>query len=147
MPKKSSKQQRQEVRLSFAPDISDAPIVCTLVRKYDIDFNIINAQIGPRREGHLTLELLGLRENIDLGIAYLKEKGIKIYGLNNQICFHEELCMHCGMCTSVCKVDALYVDTKTRLTTFVQDKCVSCGLCTKVCPVNAMQMEEQQKIM
>ncbi len=145
MTTNSSKQLHQEVRLSFAPDISGEPIVCKLVRDYDIFFNILNAQIGPRKEGYLTLELIGLPESIEKGIKYLKSHGIKISALNNHICFDESLCMHCGMCTSVCKVEALYVENSTRLTIFDQDKCVACGLCTKICPVNAMHMDELYK--
>ncbi len=137
----------KEVRLTFAPDISNEPVVCQLVRDYDIFFNILKAQIGPRKEGNLTLELIGAAQDIERGIAYLKERGVKVVGLNQKISFHEELCMHCGMCTSVCKVDALYVDKNSRLTQFVLDRCISCGLCTKVCPVGAMQKDEEYKTM
>ncbi len=137
--------ERKEVRLSFAPDISNEPLVCHLVRDYNVLFNILNAQIGARKEGHLTLELLGKIEDIENAVDYLKECGIKVLGFSHEVCFHEELCMHCGMCTSMCKFDAIFVDKTTRLTTFDKEKCTACGQCTKVCPVHAMQRHEQQK--
>ncbi len=143
----STQEQHKEVRLSFAPDISNEPLVCQLVRDYDLIFNILKAQIGPRKEGSMTLELMGSHENIERGIAYLKNCGVKVLGLKHEVCFHDELCMHCGMCTSMCKTNALFVDSATRLTNFVPELCVACGLCTKVCPVNAMQRKEEQHIL
>ncbi len=145
MTNQTPTQERKEVRLLFAPDISGEPVVCNLVRNYDTLFNILSGQIGPRKEGHLTLELLGSSENINRSIAYLKECGVKVLGFSNKVTFNQENCMHCGMCTAMCKVEALYVDVNTRLTNFVSEKCIACGLCTKICPVNAMQMDEQQK--
>ncbi len=147
MTKKSTTQltERKEVILGFAPDISNEPLVCKLVSEYGLLFNILKAQIGPRKEGSLTLELIGASTDIEKGIAYLKDCGVKVLGLKHEVCFQEELCMHCGMCTAMCKVNALFVDPKTRLTNFVPDLCIACGLCTKVCPVNAMQRKEEQK--
>ncbi len=139
--------QRQEVRLSFAPDISNEPLVCRLVQDYKLEFNILEARISPRKEGHLVLELLGTQDSIKKGIAYLKEYGVRVLGVSHDTARQEELCMHCGMCTAVCSVRALHVDVDTRLVRFERDKCTSCGLCTKVCPVFAMRRDVQQMIL
>ncbi len=138
---------RQEVRLSFAPDISNEPLVCRLVQDYNLELNILEAQISPRKEGRLVLELLGAKDDINNGIAYLKQYGVRVLGVSHDTERQEELCMHCGMCTAVCSVRALSVDAETRLVCFDVEKCTSCGLCTKVCPVFAMRRDVQQMIL
>ncbi len=135
---------RQEVRLTFSPDTSGDPLVCQLVSKYNLTFNILKAQISPRKEGSLTLELIGSKANIHQGIEHLKSLGVKVLGVLHQIARTDELCMHCGMCTSLCPVDALIVDIQSREVLFNAESCTACGLCTKVCPVNAMHGEMSQ---
>ena len=63
---------RQEVQLSFPPDVSGEPLVCHLVRDYALIFNILKAQISPRKEGQLTLELIRTPDNLPLRLDYLK---------------------------------------------------------------------------
>ncbi len=138
---------RQEVRLSFTADISNSPIVCLLVTKYNLVFNILKAQISPRKEGKLTLELIGEKSNIQAGIAYLKEQGVKVLGVDQKVCRDENLCIHCGFCTALCPTTALRVNTKTRLVDFTPAECISCGLCTKTCPLHAMQKDVQEILM
>ncbi len=48
--------------LRFPGDVVHKPIVCTLVRDYDLTFNILNATVFPRKEGILVLELYGSRK-------------------------------------------------------------------------------------
>ena len=50
------------IHLRFPSGISTEPVVCNLVRLFDLDFNITTAQISARREGFLILELLGSAE-------------------------------------------------------------------------------------
>ncbi len=138
---------RQEVKLSFTADISNSPIVCLLVTKYNLVFNILKAQISPRKEGRLTLELIGNKEDIQNGIAYLKNEGVKVLGVAQKVCRDEELCIHCGFCTALCPTTALQVNTTSRLVEFNVNECVSCGLCTKTCPLHAMQKDVQEILM
>ncbi len=142
-----STSHRQEVRLSFTADISNSPIVCQLVTKYNLVFNILKAQISSRKEGKMTLELMGDKSNINDAIAYLKEEGVKVLGVAQKVCRDDALCIHCGFCTALCPTTALKVNTTTRLVDFTVQECVSCGLCTKTCPVNAMQKEVQEVLM
>ena len=135
---------RKEVHLTFAPDITDEPLVCILVRNYDVLFNISKAQISPRKEGQLTLELIGTPDSIGQGIAYLKDRGVQVTGLSHEVHRMEDLCMHCGMCTAMCPTDALTVDKNSRMVLFTQDNCTACGVCTRICPVKAMTRDVQQ---
>lgn len=135
---------RKDVQLSFHADISGEPLVCHLVREYGLTFNILKAQITPRKEGHLTLELMGEPQRLQEGIAYLRERGVNVTGMANEVRKDDALCMHCGMCTALCPTGALQVAADTRLVLFSRENCTACGLCVRICPVNAMLMDMRQ---
>jgi len=69
---------RKKVVIRYAADNVDQPIICQLVKKHDLEFNILKAQILPRREGVIVVELSGTKENFDQGIHFLKERGLKV---------------------------------------------------------------------
>lgn len=133
-----------EVQLTFPPEISNDPLVCHLVRDFNLTFNILQARITPRKEGHLTLKLMGAAEGIQQGIAYLKKEGVKVTGVAQHVARVEALCMHCGMCTALCAAKALHVDVRTREVLFDEDQCNACGLCVRICPVKAMVLKVEQ---
>lgn len=135
------KEYRKIIILSFPSEKTGKPIVCNLVRLFDLTFNILKAQIPPRREGLMTLELWGSEENFKKGVAYLKDQGIAITDVEQKISRDEELCMQCGMCTAVCPADALHMQYPERIVGFAKSKCTACGLCARVCPVEAMILE------
>ncbi len=126
--------------LSFPPDTSNNPVVCDLALQHDICFNILKAQITPRREGQMTLELKGTEEALRHGLDSLREIGVKVTPISRRISRDEESCIHCGMCTALCPTDALSLDRETRLVTFDSERCSACGICTTVCPVRAMDV-------
>lgn len=138
---------RKDVHLSFPPDIADQPLVCHLVREYDLTFNIRKASITPRKEGHLTLELHGTLAHILEGVAYLKRCGVKVTGVAQQVRRDAALCMHCGMCVALCASRALYIDVHSREVCFDEKQCTACGQCARVCPVRAMSMDVRQDVL
>jgi ferredoxin len=138
-----NKDYRKIVCLSFPADITKRPVVCNLSRLYDLCFNILKAQIDPRQEGHMTLEISGLEADYHRGIQYLKEFGVKVSSAARQINRDDQSCMHCGLCTAMCTTKALRVDLETRQVMFFPEECSACGLCTRVCPVRAMTEERE----
>ncbi len=135
-----TKPYSKNVHLSFPTDISGQPLVCNLTRLFDLDFNILKAQITPRRKGYLTLELVGSEENCNNAIAYLREHEVEVTPTAQRIHRDEDSCMHCGLCTAICTTDALYVDPESRKVVFERERCTACGFCTRVCPVACMDM-------
>jgi len=129
---------RKIIYLSFPPEACGRPVVCNLALLFNLSFNILKADISPRHEGSLTLELTGREENFHKGLSYLKENGVKITPASQKVSRDEDLCMHCGVCTSLCRTKALSVDLETRQVLFDVEKCSACGMCTRVCPVRAM---------
>ncbi len=129
------------VSLRFPPESSDQPMMYHLARHFDLTFNILQANINPRREGHMILELAGTREHYRQGVTYLEEQGIRVTPVANEIFRDEESCMHCGLCTALCPSKALHLNLETRMVDFDQEKCTACNRCVTVCPVHAMVMK------
>lgn len=132
---------RKIIYLSFPPEASGRPVVCNLAMLFNLSFNILKADISPRHEGTLTLEITGREENYRKGLSYLKENGVKITPASQKVTRDEDACMHCGLCTSLCRTKALSVDLASRKVVFDVEKCSACGMCTRVCPVRAMVVD------
>lgn len=141
MSAQPQKPYRKNVHLTFPPEISGNPLVCNLTRLFDLTFNILKAQITPRKEGYITLELMGDEANCTKAMEYLREHDVVVTPVAQRISRDEEGCMHCGMCTAICPTSALRMNLENRTVTFELDRCTACGLCTRVCPVAAMHVE------
>ena len=132
---------RKIVFLTFPPDMSGKPIVSNLVRLFDLDFNILKADINPRQQGTMTLEITGRQDSFQEGVNYLKENGLRITPVAQKIFRDEDKCIHCGMCTAVCPTESLSVSRDDMLVEFDVDRCSACSMCTRVCPVGAMTVD------
>jgi len=124
--------------LRFPKGIVNEPIVVNLVRNFDLTFNILKATIYPRKEGLMVMELSGHRKNYNKGIQYLKELGIKVESIGQDIRRDDELCFQCGACTAVCPTGALNIKRPEMEVIFDRDKCSACELCIAACPARAM---------
>jgi ferredoxin len=131
---------KKRIILRFKRNTIDKPIVYKLVKDYDLIFNILRANILPRAESMMVMEIEGTDENFNKGIEYLRGLNIDIEPIEQDINRDEEKCVHCGVCTSVCAPDALHIERKTMRVDFDYEKCVACELCVRVCPVKAMNV-------
>ena len=93
--------------LRFPKEIVDQPIICHLVRQFDVEFNILKATILPQHEGVMILELRGHRENIKKGLNYLKGLDVKAESIATSIHRDDGKCFQCGACTGICPTGAL----------------------------------------
>jgi len=124
--------------LRFSKEIVDKPIITNLVRNYDLTFNILKAQIYPRKEGIVVLELQGNRQDFEKGIQYLKDVGVLIESVAQGIRRDDEQCYQCGACTAVCPTGALHIKRPEMEVLFESERCSACELCVKTCPARAM---------
>ncbi len=124
--------------LRFSKEIVDQPIITNLVRDYNLSFNILKAQIFPRKEGMLVLELRGDESDFDRGIKYLGECGVEVEPVGQGIRRDDEKCYQCGSCTAVCPTGALHIKRPEMQVLFEAERCSACELCVKTCPVRAM---------
>jgi len=130
----------KRIVLHFPKRMVDRPIVCRLVKDYDLEFNILKASITPEKEGLMVLELSGEQEEYDRGIKYLTKSGVEIQSLSQDVIRNEERCTHCGACITICPTGAFELDPITRWVNFHDEKCLACGLCIKACPPRAMEV-------
>ncbi len=128
----------KNVLLIFERKIMYKPIIYRLARDFDIIFNVLEAKILPKLEGRIILELHGTESSIEKSIDYLTSEGVQVQTLVDKIIRDNERCVHCGACTSVCRVDALSINRTTMEVDFDHDRCVACGMCKIACPVSAM---------
>lgn len=126
--------------LQFSKTEVGKPIVCSLATDYNLTFNILKATILPRKEGIMVLELSGNRKDFNRGVRYLKEQGIQVTPVGQDINRNKNKCTHCGACTAVCPTGALSVKRPEMSVIFNHKKCSVCGLCVSACPTRAMEI-------
>lgn len=132
---------KKRIILRFKKDTIDKPIVYKLVKDYNLVFNILRANISPKAESLMVMELEGTEANFKKGMKYLKSLNIDTEPMERDINRDENKCVHCGVCTSVCAPGALYIkDRRSMSIEFDYKRCVACELCVRVCPVKAMSV-------
>jgi ferredoxin len=132
--------------LRFPKETCDLPIIYQLVKRFDIEFNILKADILPQREGIMIIELKGLRENVQDGLAFLKTLDVKVERLAGKVYRDETRCFQCGACTGICPVGALSLDRPSMAVVFDPEKCTGCSLCVTACPVRAMTVSFEESV-
>jgi len=130
----------RRIVLRFPPLVTGQPVTYKLAREYDLVFNILKATVSPGQEGQMMLDLTGEKANYDRGMKYLKEIGVEVQPLSQDVIRDESRCTHCGACVAICPAQAFTVDPETRKVLFNDERCVLCGLCVKACPPRAMNI-------
>lgn len=128
----------KRIVLRFGTDISVKPIVYRLVKDYDLVVNIVKADVNPQKEGTMILEVTG--DQSENGLNYLRDLGVSVQDLKQELVRNEEKCVMCGVCTGICPTGALYMERPSMEVFFDGDQCVFCKLCIKVCPMKAMEV-------
>ena len=135
------------VSLRFPKKVVNEPVVVNLVKDFDLSFNILKATIYPRKEGFMVLELNGHRKDYQQGVRYLKELGIKVESVGQDIRRDEEKCFQCGACTAVCPTGALHIKRPEMEVIFNKDKCSACELCVVTCLGQAMEVKFNKSLL
>ncbi len=140
--------------IRFPKETSSDPMIYQLVKKYDIEFNILKADILPQREGVMILELKGTKDRVKNALDYLRSYNVQVERLAAAINRDDERCFQCGACTGICPVGALAIKRPEMEVIFDPEKCTGCSLCVPICPVRAMEVspvssafaEESEKV-
>ena len=135
------------ISLRFPKKVVNEPTVVNLVKKYDLTFNILKATVYPRKEGLMVLELSGHKQNYLNGIRYLKDLGIKVKSIGNNIRRDDEKCFQCGACTAVCPTGALHIKRPEMEVLFDIERCSACELCVAACPARAMEVNFDRSVL
>ncbi len=131
---------KRKLVLSFPEKIVTKPITYKLVKEFNLEFNILRAEITPDMEGKMLIELRGDKNQIDQAIKYLSRTGVPVQEAEKDIIIDRNQCVDCGVCTSICITQALSLDTKNSKLKFNKDKCILCELCLDCCPVSAIKV-------
>ncbi len=131
----------KKVVLHFPKRLIDRPIIYRLVKDYDLEFNILKASVSPEQEGLLVLELKGTPAEYDRGIQFLRDTGVQIQSLSQDVTRNEARCTNCGACLTICPTGAFELEPVSRLVAFDNEKCIACGVCIKACPPRAMAVK------
>jgi ferredoxin len=133
-------QVSHKIVLHFPPAATDQPVIYRLSRDYGLVFNILRASITPEEEGLMVLELSGEEDDYRRAAEYLKEMGIRLQPLVQDIRKNDDRCTDCGACVGVCPTEALVLERPSMKVLFNPDECVVCGECVPTCPVRAMEL-------
>jgi ferredoxin len=131
----------KRIVLTFPEKIVTKPITYKLVKDYDLQFNILRAEITADIEGKALIEIKGSKEQVEAGLKYLEKEGVTIQDASKDIIIDKEKCVNCGVCPSLCITSALFLDKDTYELIFDKDKCILCGFCENSCPVNAIKLK------
>jgi len=74
----------KRVKLTFPQDLIKEPVIFTMARKYDVMPNIRRAKV-TESVGEVVLELEGDEKSLSDGIAYLKERGVKVESVEGDV--------------------------------------------------------------
>lgn len=58
-----------------------------------------------------------------------------------ELYFHEEKCIGCGMCITVCPHEVFEWLDNGNVGIKDKDRCMECGACAMNCPVNAVEVK------
>lgn len=132
--------QKKKVVLTFPYKLINQPITYHLIKDYDLKVNILRARINPREEGRLMIEISGEEESLEKGMNYLKNLGVELESLAQDIRWLDEKCTHCTVCIPICPTEAISLDRTQMIVSFDKDKCIGCGLCVPACPYKAVEI-------
>lgn len=132
---------KKKVILSFPPRLIQDPVTYHLIRDYDLQINILRAQVRPRERGRMVVEMQGRKGNLEKAMVYLENSGVQVDALVQEMRYNPESCVHCTACTAVCPTKALSVDKITREISFEPTKCIICEACISTCSYGAIESQ------
>lgn len=130
----------KRVVLHFPPKLTEEPIISETVRAFDLDFNILRAEISPQQEGLMIIGFSGEEKQLEAALKSLKKRGVLVEPIAQGVVRNEEKCTECGACITICPTGALSMDPDSRHIHFDADKCIACEACVPVCPPRAMEL-------
>lgn len=126
--------------LHFPKTLLDKPVISTTIERYKLRFNILRADITQDQEGLMVLGLEGDPQSIEDAVEWMREQGVRVQPLEQDVTRDDDRCTDCGACIVVCPTAALAMDPESREVSFDADQCVACGICVPVCPPRAMSI-------
>ena len=137
---KGEKMLRKKMILTFPPKIVEEPVTYKLIKEYGVWINILRARIDPSNGGKLVIEMKGQKKQIEDALKFIKDSKVEVEFLEQKVKWHQDKCVDCGACVSICPVGALSLNKKTFKLEFDYEECVVCGYCVESCPLKAIEV-------
>ncbi|MBO5758521.1 MAG: 4Fe-4S binding protein [Rikenellaceae bacterium] len=131
----------KKVLLSFAPELTFRSFVNDIIKNYNVNINIIKADIEIAKGGKLIVTLAGEESDVVAAEQFLTDNGVVISRMGSAIKFDQNRCVACGSCTSSCPSGALTITAPDWTLNFNPDKCIMCKMCLKSCPMKLFSIE------
>ncbi len=132
---------KKKLVLSFPPRLIQQPVTNDLIRRFDLEINILRARVEPRERGRIVMELKGSAKSFKEALEYLEEVGVQVDPMVQEMRHYSDRCVACTACTAVCPTDALTVNPATRELVFEPSHCIMCESCIAACSYGAMESQ------
>ena len=130
---------KRKLVLRFPATVVEFPFMYTLVKEHNVLPNILKANINPRKEGQMVVELSADEKNLSQAVEFMQSRGVIVLPLEQQIVWVEDRCTQCGACTVICPSGALEMKRPEMTVSFDGEKCIVCEHCLKACPARAVE--------
>jgi ferredoxin len=127
------------VFMEFPPESVGKPLVSRAVRGFDVEINILRAEISPSEVGGMLAVLEGAEAEVEAAIAFLRDGGVRVLPPEGSLVLVEDLCVHCGACAGQCPTGALSLDGASGEVALDLSACIACGICLEACSYGAMR--------
>ena len=131
---------KRRLTRQFPREAVHQPITYRLAVDYDVASRIIRAQMAPNQRGTMVVELSGDIDELAAAEQWLRGIGLEITSAAGEIHIDPELCVDCGICSSVCPSGALSCGAPNWQLQFDLRRCVVCEQCIAVCPLDAISL-------
>ena len=132
---------KRRLTLQFPREAVNQPITYRLAVDFDVASRIIRAQMAPNQRGTMVVELSGDIDELEAAQHWLTSLGLTITSAAGEIRINPDLCVDCGICSSVCPSGALRCSEPNWRLQFDQGRCVVCEQCIAVCPLDAISLK------
>jgi formate hydrogenlyase subunit 6/NADH:ubiquinone oxidoreductase subunit I len=131
---------KRRLTLHFPREAVHQPITYRLAIDFDVAAKILRAQVAPNQLGTMVVELSGDIDELDAAEAWLERQGLGINRAPGEIRIDPQLCVDCGICSSVCPSGALSFETDDQRLRFEAAHCLVCEQCIPSCPLEAIAL-------
>jgi L-aspartate semialdehyde sulfurtransferase ferredoxin len=130
---------QQSAILNFPRSLIGRPVLTDVIRRYDVEVNILRASITPHEDGRAFVIFDGDDLRIGDAFKYLEESGVTVILPSQKIIRDEERCTDCTACVGQCISKAITVDPETYRIAYHVDRCIACKLCIPACAFGALE--------
>jgi Na+-translocating ferredoxin:NAD+ oxidoreductase RNF subunit RnfB len=128
------------ILLRFSEELVEQPITSHIILEHRVPINIITAHVNSKG-GEILAEIPD--EDLEKTVKAFRQKGVEV-SIPKLVEVDAAKCFNCGMCISLCPVEAIIMDEDGSVV-FNREKCVgsTCSACVDACPAKAIKSVKQ----